>query len=221
MNIGIPVGNKSFHSVQVPLPFLFVIRCFQHHGLQIRTGIGFGQVHRHGLPFGNPRQVFVFLLVRSKLVNCFATVLQHPDILETGIRPAHDIGRNHVGHHRKIQSPETSWESHSHQFGLVQGIQVLLGGRSVRYSSVGHCRSAMIYRFGIRFDDITADLANYFQNFVVAVHSVFKIHRSVIVSIFICVISFFEFHNSFHQWMVQIVSELRRVGIKVCHFFLF
>jgi alkylation response protein AidB-like acyl-CoA dehydrogenase len=45
VNVGVTVGNETFHSVQVPAFVFLTVSSFEHNRLQVGTGIGFRQVH--------------------------------------------------------------------------------------------------------------------------------------------------------------------------------
>ena len=47
VDVAIAVRDEALHTVQVPALVSFAVGGLEHHALQVGTGIGFGQVHRH------------------------------------------------------------------------------------------------------------------------------------------------------------------------------
>ncbi len=219
MNIRVAVGDKAFHSVQVPLILFFIEGSLQHYGLKIRPCIGFGKVHRHGLSLHHARDVFVFLVFITKFIDGLATILEHPYILKARIGTTHDIGTDHIGHHRKIKSTILAGKTHTHQFRSVEHVEVLLCVTGIGHTTVGYGGTVVIYLLGVGLDDLAAYFSHHHQHLVVAVHCILKIDGGIVVRLSVGIIPFFQFHNSLHQRMLKVVPELGCIGIKICHKF--
>ena len=90
MNIGIAVGDETLHAIQTPCAVFFAIGGFQHHALQIRTGIRLGEVHRHGLPCANTGNETSMLFRRAEFIERFDAILERPNVA----KPASEAATN-------------------------------------------------------------------------------------------------------------------------------
>ena len=68
MKVGVSVCDETFHTVQTPAIFFFVESRFQHHGLQVGTGIRLCQVHRHRFTGADTRNETAVLVFVSKFI---------------------------------------------------------------------------------------------------------------------------------------------------------
>ena len=153
----------------------------------------------------------MLLFFVGKFVNGFSTILQSPQVLETGITAAHDIGSHDVRSDREVQASKTAGHSHAHQPCFAAGIQVPGSPAGIGHTIVVADRAFMIDTFCIGSDDVTTDFSYNFQHFVVAVHCVFEVYRSIVEFIFISIVALFQLNNSLHQRMVQVMLEFRSI----------
>ena len=211
VNIGITVCDEAFHSVQIPALVFFTVSGFQHDRLEIGTCIRFRQVHWHGFTLAYAGDITLLLFFVGKFVNGFSTILQSPQVLETGITAAHDIGSHDVRSDREVQASKAAGHSHAHQPCFAAGIQVTGSPAGIGHTIVGADRAFMIDTFCIGSDDVTTDFSYNFQHFVVAVHCVFEVYRSIVEFIFISIVALFQLNNSLHQRMVQVMLEFRSI----------
>ena len=204
----VAVGDETLHPVQQPGLFLLVPVRFEHHSLQVAAGIGFGEVHRAGFSGANAGKVSGFDLFRSEFVEGFGAVLQAPDVFESGVGT-----RDHfIGHRekrqREIQSAVLARNGHAEQSGLVQRFDILCRARGVHHMVVYNPGTIVVDAFGIRSQYVAADFAADFHHATVAVHGILEVHGGVIVFAFVGVTSLPEFHDFFHQRMIQVELEV-------------
>ena len=167
VQVGVSVGDETLHTVQAPALVGFIVSSFQHDALQVTTGIGFGQVHRHGFAGTDTWDETAVLVFVSEFVEGFDTVLQRPDVSEARIGLCHDFGAHGVGGNREVQSSEAAWHGHAVQPGFHHGIKVLLRARSIFHPSACMVRTFQVYAFGIGCNHFSGDFAGDFQHFVV------------------------------------------------------
>ena len=211
VDIRVTVRDKTFHTVQIPALVFLTVGSFQHDSLKVGTGIRFGQVHRHGFTLAHTGDVAFLLIFVCEFINCFCTILQSPEVLESGITAAYDVGSHDIRSDREVQSAETAWHSHTHQTGFAAGFQIGSSTAGIGHTVIGTYRSFVINAFGIGSDDVATYFTYNFQHFVVAVHCIFKIYRSVVEVIFICIVALFQLNDSLHQRMAQVMLEFRRI----------
>ena len=66
--VAVTVCYKALHSVEKPATVFLRVCGFEHHTLQIRTGIRLGEVHAHGLARTYTGYVFFSLLFAAELI---------------------------------------------------------------------------------------------------------------------------------------------------------
>ena len=215
--VRVAVGDKTLHTVQSPALVLLVIACLEHHTLQVRTGIGLGKVHRHGFAGTHTGDVLLALLLVAKLIERFYTILQAPDVLETGISRCHYLRSHGVRSDGHVQSAIFSWHRHSPQASLTGGLKVLECFGSIDHASVHEVWSFKVNILGILFNDVCSDVACNLEHLLVVLNSVVKIHGSIRILLFVSKVALLQFYDAFHFRMIQIEFKLRMVGIIVCH----
>ena len=113
MNIGIAVGDETFHAIETPAVGCFVKGGPQTDGLEVAAGIGFGEVHGAGGTVLDAGQELLLKLFRSKLLDGVSTILKTPDGGEADIGAGDDFGShdgNDAGH---VEATETTFEGHA------------------------------------------------------------------------------------------------------------
>ena len=75
VDIAVTVGDEAFYTIENPCA-VFFLGSFEHYALKVRTCIGLGEVHRHGLAFANAGDIFGSLLLVAELIESFGAVLQ-------------------------------------------------------------------------------------------------------------------------------------------------
>ena len=217
MNIGISVGDETLHAVQTPCAVFFAIGGFQHHALQIRTGIRLGEVHRHGLPCANTGNETSMLFRRAEFIERFDAILKRPNVAKTGIRSSHQFGAHRVGHDREVQTVVAARHRHAVQAGSHHGVKVALRARGITHTIAFVVRAFEIDAFGIVGNDSAGNVAHDVKRTVVIVHGVFEVQRCRVVSVLFAKIAFLQFHNALHQGMAQFKLKFRMISIMICH----
>ena len=220
VNIGVTVGDEALHTVQQPATLLLGPGGLQHHALQVGPGIRLGQVHGHGLAGADTGDEFLTLLFGTELIEGFAAALQAPDILETGIGRGDNLAghaENGLGH---IQTAVTARHGNAPQASLAHGFHILHGLGRVDHTAVLQMRAFQIHALGIGGEDIRGDITGDFQHPAVILDGVLVIHGRIGIRIFVCKITFLQFHDATHQGMVQMESNLGMIGKIICHIFL-
>ena len=214
-DIGIPVGDETLHPVEHPHALGFVISSLQLHGLQVRTGIRLGQVHRAGLAIMDPRQELVLDILAGVFVNGLGAVLQAPDIGKARIPARHDFGRHHVRHIREIQTVVLARQSDAINPGTGQHIVVLLRATGILHMAVNNLRTFVIHILGIHIQHIGRNIADDFHHLFIAVHRVFEVLRRVIVFFLVRVSILFHVHAFAHRGMIEMKLQRFVITVKI------
>ena len=72
--------------------------------------------------FGNADQHSAVLVSVTEFIQCFNTVLQRPDISETGVGSSHDFCTHGVRSDREVQTAESAWHGHTVQTGFHHSV---------------------------------------------------------------------------------------------------
>ena len=188
--MAVAVGDETFHTIQIPAAVGFAVCGFEHDGLQVRTGIGLGQVHGHGLTGAYAGQVFLFLLFAGKFVDGLGAVLQTPDVYETGIGAAHHIGSHDVGYEREVEAVVAAGHRDTHQPGFYQGVEVLLRALGIYHVAVDYVGTLVVYVFGVGGNDFATDFTGDFEHLFVTVHGVLEVEGRIVIFFGIGVVPF-------------------------------
>ena len=219
MDVAVAVGDETFRAIQTPAVVLLVESCLEHNALQVATCIRLCEVHRHRFALADTRNVLLALLLVAEAIECFYAVLQTPDVLETCIAGRNNFVCCSVNRYRKIEATIAAGHRHAVQAGMVHCLEVLVGFRSITYTTIFAMRSFGINFFRIRSHNIGNDVAHDVQHLVVTVHGIGKVLRSLFVLVFICVAALFQFDDTLHQGAVfEFELYLFYVVIIVCHF---
>ena len=217
MNVGIAIGDEALHAVQTPRAVFFTIGGFEHHALQIRTGIGLCEIHRHRLACANTGDETGMLLLRSKLIERFDTVLERPNVDKTGIGSGHQLGTHRVRHDREVQPFVASRHGHAVQAGRHHGFKVALRARGITHTIAFVMWAFEIDPFGIVGDDCAGNVAHDIEGTIIIVHGIFETQRCRVVSFLFAKIAFLQFHNALHQGVAQFKAKFRMISIMICH----
>ena len=204
MNVAVAVGDESLHTVQTPAVFLRVVGCTQHDRLEVGTGIGFGEVHRHGFACTNAWYVFLSLLFVAEAVECFDTVLERPYVFEACIACTDDFVGCGIYGHRQVQTFVATRHGHAVEACLACCVEVFVGLGSVGHASVGAVRSLAVHVLSVGCNHVGVDVAYHFEHLVVAVHCVFEVLWSIVILVLVLEAAFLEFHDALHQWVFHV-----------------
>ena len=218
VNIGVAVRDEALHAVQVPALVLFAVGGLEHHALQVGTGIGFGQVHRHRFAGANARDKAGTLVVVTEFVQGFDTVLQRPDVFETGVGRGYHFVDGRVGGHREVQAAVATRHGHAVEACLAGGFEVVVGLACVANATVGTVRAFGIHIFGIHCHGVGGDVASDIENAVVVVHSVGKIFRRIVEVVLVSVAALLELDDALHQGRTfEVEFNLGMICVEICH----
>ena len=207
-NLAVAVGDEALHAVQQPGLLLLRPGGFQHHGAQVRTGIGLRKVHRARRACRNPRQILLLDLFGGELIERLGAVLQSPDVLEAGIGACDHLVGHHEADQREIQSVVLAGKRHAAQARIDDGLHVLDRARSILHVVVDHARALVVHALGVEGDHLAADLAGDLQHAAVGVHSVFEILRRIVVEVFLGETALFQLHDLAHQRMLEVELQI-------------
>ena len=207
-NMTVAVGDEALHAVQQPTAALLVVSGLEHHGTQVRTCIRLGKVHRAGLARRNTGQEHPLKLFRSEFIERFGTVLQTPDILETGIAACHHFVGDDEADQREIQAVVLVRQGHAAQAGLGNGVDVAGRTLGVNDMVVLDSGTFVIDALGIGGDHLAAHFAGDLQHAAVVVHRVLKILRSKLVVVFQRIVTLFQRHDLAHQRMLKVELQI-------------
>ena len=199
MDVGVTVRDETLHAVQPPTVILLVEGGLQHDALQVGTGIRFGQVHRHRFPGTYTRDEAAVLVFVAKFIQRFDTVLQRPDVSETGICGSHYLGTHRVRRNREVQPVILARHRHAVHTGLDHGVQVLHRPAGIIHTAVVAVRAFFVHTFGIRGNHIGRDVAYDVQHLIIRIHRVGIVHRRIIKFVLVPEVALFQFHNALHH----------------------
>ena len=112
---------------KVPALVSFAVGGLEHHALQVGTCIRFGQVHGHRFAGADARDKAGTLVFVAELVQGLDTVLQGPDVLETGVCRGDHFVDGRVGGNRKVQAAEAARHRDTVEASLAGGFEVFVG----------------------------------------------------------------------------------------------
>ena len=102
--VGVAVGYEPLHAVEQPAALLLGVCGLEHHALQVASGVGFCEVHRHGLAGTDARDVFHPLLLAAEFVQSLYAVLQAPYVLEARVGRCHHLRCHGIGRHGQVEA---------------------------------------------------------------------------------------------------------------------
>ena len=108
VNVGVTVRDEALHAVKVPALVGFAVGGLEHHALQVGTGIGFGQVHRHRFAGAHARDKAGTLVLVAEFIQGLDAVLQGPDVLETGVCRGDHFVDGRVGGNREVEAAKAA-----------------------------------------------------------------------------------------------------------------
>ena len=218
VDVGVTVGDEALHAVQVPALVLFAVGGLEHHALQVGTGIGFGQVHRHRLAGAHARDKAGTLVLVAEFIQGLDAVLQGPDVLETGVRRGDHFVDGRVGGNREVEAAEAARHGHTVEASLAGGFQVLVGLARVTHAAVFAVGAFGVHVFRVREDGVRGDVACDFEHAVVAVYRVGVVFRRVVKAVLVGVAVFLELHDALHQRRAfKVELNLWMVCVKIRH----
>ena len=218
VNVGVAVRDEALHAVQVPALVFFAVGGLEHHALQVGTGIGFGQVHRHRFAGADARDETGTLVVVTEFVQGFDTVLQGPDVFETGVGGSDHFVDGGVGRNREVETTVAARHGHAIEAGLAGSFQVLVGLACVTDAAVFAVRAFGVNIFGIHGHGVGGDVASDIENAVVVVHSVGKIFRRIVEVVLVSVAALLELDNALHQGRTfEVKFDLGMICVEICH----
>ena len=218
VDVAVAVGDEALHAVKVPALVFFAVGGLEHHALQVGTGIGFGQVHRHRLAGAHARDKAGTLVLVAEFIQGLDAVLQGPDVLETGVCRGDHFVDGRVGGNREVQAAETARHGHAIEAGLAGGFQVLVGLACVTHAAVFTVGAFGVHVFGVREDGVRGDVTSDFKHAVVAVYRVGVVFRRIVKAVLVGVAVFLELHDALHQRRAfKVELNLWMVCVKIRH----
>ena len=115
---------------------------------------------------------------------------------------------------------ETARHGHTVQSGFYHGVEVLLGADGIFHTAVGTVGTFFVHALGIGSDNLSGNLSGDFKYLVKRVHSIRIVLRGIVILVFVLVTAFFQFADTFHHRVVQMILQFGNFGIKICHNFL-
>ena len=207
-NLAVAVGNEALHAVEQPGLPLLRPGGLEHHGTQVRTGIGLREVHGAGRAGRHPLEELLLLLLRGELVERLGAVLQAPDVLEAGIGTGHHLVGHDEADEREVQTVVLARESHAAQSGIDHGLHVADRTRGVLHVVVHHARALVVHTLGIRGDHVAAHLAGDLEHAAVRVHCIVEILRRIVVQLLVGKPALLQLHDLPHQRMIQMELQI-------------
>ena len=218
VDVGVTVGDEALHAVQVPALVSFAVGGLEHHALQIGTGIGFGQVHRHRLAGAHARDKAGTLIFVAEFIERLDAVLQGPDVLETGVCRGDHFVDGRVGGNREVEAAEAARHGHAIEAGLAGGFEVLVGLACVAHAAVFAVGAFGVHVFRVREHGVRGDVASDFEHAVVAVYRVGVVFRRIVKAVLVGVAVFLELHDALHQRRAfKVELNLWMVCVKIRH----
>ena len=219
--IAVTIRNEAFHAVEQPTSALLGPRSLQHHGTQIRSGIRLGQGHRPGSTLDRHGEVFGLLLLRAKLIERLGTILQSPDILETGIGTGDHLIDHDRTQQRQVQTAKTTRQSHTIQPGGMESSQIFDRTRGITHPIPLVVRTFTIHRLGIGGQRLATHLTGQLHHTTQRIHRIVKILGSKIILLPLGIAAFAQLQESLHQRMLQLQLQICIIKKEICHYFAF
>ncbi len=218
VNVGVAVRDEALHAVQVPALVSFAVGGLEHHALQVRTCIRFGQVHGHRFAGADARDETGTLVFVAEFIERFNAVLEGPDVLETGVCRGDHFVDGRVGGNREVETAKAARHRDTVEASLAGGFEVFVGLGCVADAAVFAVRAFGIHVFGVREDRVCGDVASDFEHAVVVVHSVGKIFRRIVEIVLVSKAVFLELDNALHQGAAfEVEFNLGVICVEICH----
>ena len=220
MDVGVAIGDETLHTIEQVAAVLLGVGGFQHHTLQVGTGIGLGEVHRHGLAGANARDVLHALLLVAEFIQGVDARLQRPNVLEAGIGAGHHLAQHGENSDGQVQATVTARHGNAPEAALSAGIEVLHSLGGIDHAAILQMRTFEVDTLGVGFNDVGGDVARDVEHTTVVLHRVFVIDGSVCIVFLVRKIAFLQFDDALHQRVVEVELQVRVVVIIICHFVL-
>ena len=218
VDLGAAVGDEAFVAVEIPFAGGGVLGGFEPHGLQVGTGIRFGQVHGAvGFAAGKPRQIALTLVFIAEFTDGLGDILQTEQVLQRGVRAGHHFGHHRVDRCREVESAVYTGQHHAGDSGAAQVFQIFHGQRMVGHHAVFEMGTFFIDLTGTRGDPFAGYIADHGQDPVVIVHGIRKVLRRTVVFLRLGVILFTDGHHFFQIKVLEREDQILIVSIKVRH----
>ena len=218
MDLGAAVGDEAFVAVEIPFSGGRVLRGLEPHGLQVGTGIRFGQVHGAvGFAAGKPRQIALTLVFVAEFTDGLGDILQTEEVLQRGVRAGHHFGHHGVDRSREVESAVFTGQHHAGDSGAAQVFQIFHGQRMVGHHAVFEMRAFLVDLAGTRGDPFAGNVADHGEDPVVIVHGVREVFRRTVEFLRIRVIMLADGHHFFQIEVLEREDQILIVSIKVRH----
>ena len=217
MHLGTAVGDKTLHTVQIPLA-VFILPGTQTHAGEVGAVVRFGQVHG-AIIFagGKPGQILSLLFFVTEKADGFGNVLQTENVLQRSVCTGDHFGHHGVNRHREVQAAVLVGQHHAGHFRLGQVGNVLLGQRVIGHGVIFKFRAFFIHRPAAGGNAVAANAADHFQHTPVVVQSIRKIRRCIVAVFGKFKVLFTQRHGIFQIQVPQRKHEVAIVLKKVRH----
>lgn len=216
VDVAVAVGDEALYAVEHPGAVL-LLRSLEHYALQIGAGVGFGEVHTHGLALAYAGDVLGALLLAAELIESLGAVLETPEVLEARIGAADDVGGHDIGGDGEVETAEATGHRHAHQACLAAYVEVLDGTVGIESAAVGAGSALVVDALGVGSDGVAANFADDFEYLLIVVHSIPEVLGSIVEFFGFGVVPFLQGHDFLHQGMMQMVAQIGIVCIEVSH----
>ncbi len=216
VQVRVAIGDEALHAIEPPRA-VSVLCGLEHDTLQVGTGIGLGEVHRHGLALRDAGDVLLLLFLGAKLIQGVDAALQRPHVLEAGVGGSDDLrqhGEDRVGH---VEAAETARHGDAPEACLARGVEVLVGLAGIEHATVLEVRAFEVDTLRVGFDDVGSHVARDVEQALVVLDGVGVVDRSVGELVLVSVASLLQLHDALHQGVMEVEFDLRMITIIVCH----
>ena len=157
------------------------------------------------------------LVFIAKFVKGLDTVLQAPDVAKASIACSNEFGTHGVRRNGEVQSTKAARHGHTIQASLYHRIEVGCCATGIAHAVAFVVRAFEVDALCIVGNCGASQLARDVEHTVVVVHRVVKIEWRIVKRIFIAEVAFFQLHDVFHKWVIQLKLQFGMICIIVCH----
>ena len=204
VDVGVAVSDEALHTVEAPCA-VGILCSLEHDTLQVRTGVGLGEVHGHGLALADTWDVLSLLLRSTKLIERVDAALQAPHVLEAGVCGRHHLREHGEDRDGQVQTTEAARHGDAPQASLAGSVKVFVSLAGIDHAVVFEVWSFLVHAFRVGLDDGLCHVVGDGQDALIVLDGIVVVDGSILELVFVGEVSFFQLNDSLHERIVEVI----------------